>query len=225
MPQSRWFNFITAGFVATLIVSNLIAVKLIMFGSLGPLTAAEIIFPISYIFGDILTEVYGYRRARQVIWTGFFWNLFAVVAIWIGGLLPPATEFWAGQEAYEAIFGFAPRLLVASFIAYLFGEFLNSFVLAKMKVAMQGKNLWMRTIGSTVIGQGADSVIFVTIAFAGQIPVEALLQTMFLQWLFKSVYEAAVTPLTYLVVNSLKRSEGIDVYDRETNFNPLPIAD
>jgi queuosine precursor transporter len=223
MPQSRWFNFITAGFVATLIISNLIAVKLISLGSLI-LPAAVIIFPISYIFGDVLTEVYGYSRARQVIWTGFFWNLFAVAAIWLAGVLP-AAGFWQGQEAWNTIFGFAPRILAASFIAYLFGEFLNSFVLAKMKVAMDGKNLWMRTIGSTLVGQLADSAIFLAIAFGGTMPIDALGQLIVTQWLFKTVYEAVITPLTYLVVNGLKRAEGIDVYDRETNFNPLPLAE
>jgi hypothetical protein len=223
MPQSRWFSFIAAGFVATLIVSNLIAVKLF---ALGPLVlpAAVIIFPISYIFGDVLTEVYGYARARQVIWTGFFWNLFAVGAIWVGGLLP-AAPFWTDQAAYNTIFGFAPRLLAASFVAYLFGEFLNSFVLAKMKVASQGRHLWMRTIGSTLVGQLADSAIFLTLAFAGTMAPAQLGQLIVTQWLFKSVYEAAITPVTYLVVNGLKRAEGIDVYDRETNFSPLPVGE
>ncbi len=223
MPQSRWFSFIAAGFVATLIVSNLIAVKLIAIGPLV-LPAAVIIFPISYIFGDVLTEVYGYARARQVIWTGFFWNLFAVAAIWVAGLLP-TPDFWTGQEAYDAIFGFAPRLLAASFIAYLFGEFLNSFVLAKMKVASQGRHLWMRTIGSTLVGQLADSAIFLTLAFAGTMPPAALGQLIVTQWLFKTVYEAVITPITYVVVNGLKRAEGIDVYDRETRFNPLPVGE
>jgi queuosine precursor transporter len=220
-PSYKWFPFVTAGFVTALIISNLIAVKIVTFGSLF-LPAAVIIFPISYIFGDVLTEVYGFARARQVIWMGFFWNLFAVAAIWIGGLLPPAP-FWEGQDAYSAIFGFAPRVLGASFVAYLFGEFLNSFVLAKLKVATEGKHLWLRTIASTLIGQLADSAIFLTLAFVGT-PVFSL-QLIVTQWLFKSVYEALATPLTYVVVNALKRAEGIDVYDRATNFNPLPIAE
>lgn len=177
----RWLPFVTAGFVTALIVSNLIAVKLALIGPFL-LPAAVIVFPISYIFGDVLTEVYGYSKARQVIWTGFIWNLFAVIAISLGGLLTPAPIWNAGsltspeasQQAYDAIFGFAPRVLGASFVAYLFGEFLNSFVLAKMKIMTAGKHLWARTIGSTLIGELADSAIFLTLAFAGLMPVPVL---------------------------------------------------
>jgi len=230
MRAYRYYSLVTAVFVTCLIISNIIAVKL---AAIGPwfLPAAVIIFPISYIFGDVLTEVYGYARARQVIWIGFGCNLLAVLAIWIGGLLP-AAPFWnanvydspaAAQQAYDAILGFTPRLLVASFVAYLVGEFLNSFVIAKLKIATNGRQLWLRTITSTLVGQLADSGIFIVVAFVGVIPGAALGQLVVTQWLFKSAYEALATPLTYVVVNFLKRAENEDYYDRETNFNPMRL--
>jgi queuosine precursor transporter len=224
----RWFSLVMAVFITTLIVSNIIAVKLVQIGGLF-LPAAVILFPIAYIFGDILTEVYGYARARQVIWTGFFCNLLAVIAFWIAGLLPPAPFWTAGtfttpasaQQAYSAIFGLTPRLLAASFVAYLFGEFLNSFVLAKLKVRTQGRLLWLRTISSTIVGQAADSSIFISIAFLGIIPVNSLGTAILSQWAFKVGYEILATPLTYLVVGWLKRVESEDYYDRQTDFNPV----
>ena len=220
---SSYFVVVVAVFVVCLIVANIIAVKLVtVFGLTVP--AAVIIFPISYIFGDVLTEVYGYRRARQVIWLGFFCNLLAVVAIWLGQLLP-AASFWDGQAAYEKILGYTPRLLGASFVAYIAGEFANSYVLAKMKIATQGRWLWTRTIGSTLIGEGLDSVIFITLAFVGTIPTGGLVSAVITQWLFKSAYETLATPLTYAVVAFLKRKEGVDVYDYQTRFNPLLIRD
>jgi len=220
---SQWFTLITAIFITCLITANITAVKLVgVFGLVLP--AAIIIFPISYIFGDVLTEVYGYRQARRVIWLGFFCNLIAVVAIWVGQVMP-AASFWDGQAAYERILGYTPRLLVASFLAYLVGEFANSFVLAKMKIATNGRWLWTRTIGSTLVGQGLDSLVFITLAFVGTIPSAGLATAIVTQWLAKSVDEAAVTPLTYGVVNFLKRQEGLDVYDYETRFNPLLIAE
>jgi uncharacterized integral membrane protein (TIGR00697 family) len=175
---------------------------------------------VSYIFGDILTEVYGYRQARRVIWLGFLCNLIAVIAIWLGQVLPPAS-FWSGQAAYERILGYTPRLLLASFLAYLLGEFANAFVMAKMKIATKGRWLWSRTIGSTLIGEGLDSLVFMTIAFVGEIPATELASAIVTQWLAKSIYEACVTPLTYAAVNFLKRREGLDVYDYDTRFNPL----
>jgi uncharacterized integral membrane protein (TIGR00697 family) len=220
---SIWFVVVTAVFVTSLITANIIAVKLVgVAGLVFP--AAVIIFPVSYIFGDVLTEVYGYRLARQVIWLGFLCNLLAVIAIWLGQVLPSAS-FWQGQAAYEQILGFTPRLLAASFIAYLAGEFANSIVLAKMKVATQGRWLWTRTIGSTLVGEGLDSLVFISAAFWGTIPASSLLSAILTQWLMKSAYEALVTPLTYLVVNFLKRQEGLDVYDRDTQFNPLRLVD
>ena len=224
----RYFPLVTALFVTTLVISNIIAVKVAAIGGLF-LPAAVILFPIAYIFGDVLTEVYGYARARQVIWTGFFCNLVAVIAIWIAGLLP-AAPFWSAgsfttpdsaQQAYQAILGFTPRLLVASFIAYLIGEFLNSFVLAKLKVRTAGRFLWLRTITSTIVGEGADSLVFLTIAFYGIFPPGNLATAILSQWLFKVAYEVLATPLTYGVVRWLKRAEGEDYFDRGTNFNPV----
>ncbi|MFX0195361.1 MAG: queuosine precursor transporter [Candidatus Hodarchaeota archaeon] len=221
--SSFWFVLVVAIFITCLITANIIAVKLIsVYGMLLP--AAIIIFPISYIVGDVLTEVYGYRQARRVIWLGFFCNLILVVAIWIGQILP-AASFWDGQTAYERILGYTPRLLVASFLAYLVGEFSNSFVLAKMKIATHGRWLWTRTIGSTLVGQGLDSLVFITLAFVGTIPLGALGVAIVPQWLVKSAYEAAATPFTYLVVNFLKRREGLDVYDYDTRFNPLGLSE
>jgi queuosine precursor transporter len=218
---SQWFVIVVAVFVTCLITANITAVKLVnVFGLILP--AGVIVFPISYIAGDVLTEVYGFRRARQVIWLGFLCNLIAVLAIWLGGVMP-AAPFWDGQGAYERILGYTPRLLAASFLAYLVGEFANSIVLAKMKVATNGRWLWSRTIGSTLVGQGLDSLVFVFVAFIGTIPFAGLIAAIIAQWLFKSIYEAAATPLTYLVVNGLKRHEGVDVYDRDTDFNPLPV--
>ena len=216
------FVVVVALFVTTLITANITAVKLVgLFGLVLP--AAVIVFPVSYICGDVLTEVYGYRVARRVIWLGFLCNLIAVIAIYIGGILPAAPVFEA-QEAYERILGYAPRLLAASFLAYLVGEFANAFVLARMKVATNGRFLWSRTIGSTLVGQGLDSLVFIILAFAGTIPASAMFAAVVTQWLVKSAYEALATPLTYLVVNRLKRAESLDVYDRDTDFNPLLIG-
>lgn len=222
----RWFHVVSAVFVTTLIVSNIIAVKLITFAGLV-LPAGVILFPVAYIIGDILTEVYGFARARQVIWTGFFCNLLAVAAIWIAGRLTP-PPFWAigvfdspetAQQAYQAILGFTPRLLLASFLAYLVGEFLNSIVLAKLKVRTEGRYLWLRTVSSTIVGQGADSLVFITIAFWGIFPAFAIGGAILSQWLFKVLFEALATPFTYMIVNALKRSEGVDVYDQDTKFS------
>ena len=219
--HSPYFLLVAALFVTTLLTSNILAVKLVdLFGLVLP--AAVIVFPVSYIIGDVLTEVYGYNYARRVIWLGFLCNAVAVLAIWGAGLLPPAA-FWDGQAAYERILGYSPRLLVASFLAYLVGEFANSFVLAKMKVATRGRWLWMRTIASTVVGQGLDSLVFITLAFAGTIPLRVLLSTAAAQWLVKSCFEAVATPFTYMVVTFLKREEGADVFDYTTDFNPFSL--
>jgi len=220
---SFYFLILVAVFITCLITANIIAVKLMdLFGFALP--AAIIIFPISYIVGDVLTEVYGYRKARKVIWLGFACNFITVMAIWLGNILPPIS-FWGGQDAYERILGYTPRLLFASFLAYLAGEFSNSFILAKLKIATKGRWLWLRTIGSTIIGQGLDSAIFISIAFAGTIPLSALISSIVIQWLVKSSYEAIVTPLTYIIVGFLKKKEGMDTFDYETRFNPLLFTD
>ncbi len=221
MTYSYRFIVISAIFVTCLITANIIAVKLVSVGGLV-VPAAVIIFPISYIFGDVLTEVYGYSATRRVIWLGFACNLLAVAAIWSAQVLPGAS-FWEAQSAYERILGYTPRLLAASFLAYLAGEFANSMVLAKMKVATGGRWLWSRTMGSTLVGQGLDSLVFISLAFAGTIPTEGLAAAIVTQWLVKVAYEAAATPVTYIVVGHLKRQEHTDVYDRRTDFNPLAV--
>jgi uncharacterized integral membrane protein (TIGR00697 family) len=212
-----------ATFITCLITANITAVKLIVvFGLLMP--AGIIIFPISYICGDVLTEVYGYRQTRRVIWLGFLCNALTVGAIWVGQILPPAV-FWDGQSAYERILGYTPRVLASSFLAYLVGEFANAVILAKMKIATKGRWLWTRTIGSTLIGQGLDSLVFVILAFLGTIPLPHMLTAIMTQWLVKTAYEVVATPLTYTVVACLKRQEGVDVYDHETRFNPLLVRE
>ncbi len=217
MNVSHRLVIIAAVYVTCLITANIISVKVIGFGSVV-MPAAIIVFPLSYIFGDILTEVYGYRWARRIIWLGFTCNLIFVIFAFLGQLLP-AASFWTGQEAYESILGYAPRLLLASVCGYLVGEFVNSFIMARMKVATHGRWLWMRTIGSTVVGEGLDTALFIVIAYIG---TTSFLPLMILyHWLIKTGIEILATPLTYKTVNYLKRKEGTDVYDRDTNFNPF----
>ena len=208
---------ITAVFVTSLITANIIAVKVVSLGSLL-LPAAVFVFPLSYIFGDVLTEVYGYETTRRIIWLGFGCNLIFVLFAWVGQVLP-AADFWGDQAAYEAILGYAPRILLASFLGYLVGEFTNSFIMARMKVLTQGRWLWSRTIGSTVVGQGLDTVVFILVAFAGT-PVFAVVMILH-HWVAKIAIEVAATPLTYGIVGYLKKKEGIDTYDNGTNFNPF----
>jgi uncharacterized integral membrane protein (TIGR00697 family) len=221
MTVSHRFVVVAALFVTCLITANILIAKQISIGGVI-LPAAIIIFPLSYIIGDVLTEVYGYQQARRVIWLGFLCNAVAVLAIWIGKILPPAPVFEA-QSAYDRILGSTPRFLLASFIAYLAGEFTNSFVLAKMKILTKGRWLWTRTIGSTLVGQGVDTVVVLTIAFAGVLPLSVLGIMILSHWLVKTIYETVATPLTYGVVGYLKRKEGIDVYDYGIDFNPLRV--
>ncbi len=219
---SSRFLLIAVAFVTCLIVSNITAVKLINVGDFI-LPGAIIIFPITYIIGDVLTEVYGYAKARRVIWLGFLANIFAVATFAVVGVLP-AAGFWGAQEAYDTILGATPRILGASLIAYLVGEFANAYVLARLKVATEGRFLWLRTIGSTVVGQSLDSAIFIVIAFSGILPTSVLITTIVVQAVAKTAYEALATPLTYLVVGWLKRAEGIDTYDRDIRFNPFALT-
>ena len=219
MTYSYRFVAVTAFFVTSLLAANILIVKQIdVFGLTLP--AAIIIFPISYIFGDILTEVWGYRQARRVIWLGFFCNLLMVAAIWLAGILPASPVFDA-QASYDRILGSTPRFLIASFFAYLAGEFINSYVLARMKVMTGGKWLWTRTISSTIVGEGVDTVLVLFICFWGTLPLDVLLGMVLWHWLFKTLYESVATPLTYLVVNHLKKQEKMDYFDIGTNFNPL----
>lgn len=212
----------TALFVTCLLTANTTAAKLVSVGGVT-LTAGIVIFPISYILGDVLTEVWGYAAARRVIWLGFACNALMVAAVWAGGALPPAP-FWTGQAAYQEILGQTPRILAASFVAYLAGEFANSYVLARLKIATAGRWLWVRTIGSTIVGEGLDSALFVTLAFGGTVPSSALAGAVLGQWWVKTAYEAAATPLTYAVVGWLKSREQVDTFDYDTDFNPLHLS-
>lgn len=214
------FVAIAAFFVTALVVSNVIAVKLVeVSGRVFP--AGLVVFPLSYLLGDVLTEVYGFRAARAVIWLGFACNLMAVLAIQAAMALP-AAPFFGDDEAYDKILGTTWRLFLASFAAYLVGELVNSAVLARMKVATGGRFLWTRTIGSTIVGEGLDSAIFVTLAFAGT--GTPLVDPILTTWAIKVAYETAATPLTYVLVNTLKRREGVDIFDRDTSFSPLPVG-
>ncbi len=219
VAESKFFTLIAAIFTTVLVVSNIIAVKVADFHG-HFLTSAVIFFPISYVISDILTEVYGYAAARRVLWTGFACNFLAVGAIAIAVRLAPAP-FFEQQEAFANILGFSSRLLAASFIAYLVGGFTNSFVLAKMKVWMNGKRLWMRTIGSTIVGETFDTTIFTVIAFGGIFAASELRGVIISETMFKIGFEILATPLTYLIIKYLKKKEGIDHYDKKTNFTPL----
>lgn len=220
LPKVSFLFVALAGiFITCLLAANIIAVKLIApFGLLVP--AGTVVFPLAYLFGDVLTEVYGYAATRLVIWLGFFCNLILVAAIWLAGIIP-AAPIWNEQAAYDTILGFTGRLLMASFVAYLAGEFLNALVLAKLKIKTKGRWLWLRAISSTLCGQGVDTLIFILIAFGGTLPVHLLVTAILVQWWLKVGYEVVATPLTYVVVNFLKKREGRDHYDIGTNFNPL----
>jgi uncharacterized integral membrane protein (TIGR00697 family) len=228
-PQPRYYEFVMVAFVVILVCSNLIGpakiaqaelpvIGLITFG------AGVLFFPISYVFGDILTEVYGYARSRRVIWAGFAALGFASFMAWVVVALPPAP-FWKNQAAYEIAFGNAWRVALASMFAYFCGEFVNSYVLAKMKVLTQGRHLWSRTIGSTIFGEAVDSMLFYPLAFYGTgiIPDEALPTVMLAQFAAKVGVEVLFTPVTYAVVGWLKRHEGVDHYDRDTQFTPFSL--
>jgi len=225
----RYYEFVMAAFVTVLICANLIGpakIAQLDLPLLGVVTfgAGVLFFPISYVFGDILTEVYGYARARRVIWAGFAGLGFASFMATVVVALPPAP-FWAHQAAYEVAFGNTPRIVAASMIAYFCGEFVNSYVLAKMKIATRGRWLWTRTIGSTIAGEAVDSALFYPLAFygAGIIPDDKLPLVMAAQFVAKVGVEVVLTPVTYKVVNFLKRAEQVDHYDRDTDFNPFAM--
>lgn len=217
----RYFIYIAVAFVALLMISNTVATKIIQLGSFS-FAGAILIFPLSYIFGDILTEVYGYRSSRKIIWSGFAATLFMSLCYILVGYLP-ASPFWANQEAYETILGVVPRIVVGSLLAYFAGEFCNSYVLSKMKIWTKGRHLWARTIGSTVVGEGVDSVIFVLVAFFGVLPSPALFTIIVSGYVLKVAIEVVFTPITYFVVRKLKELEGIDVYDYGVNYNPFAV--
>jgi uncharacterized integral membrane protein (TIGR00697 family) len=219
LSYSYRFVFITALFITSLLASNILIVKQIeLFGLTLP--AAIVVFPLSYIFGDVLTEVYGYGQARRVIWLGFFCNLLLIISIWLVGILPSASVFDA-QAAYERILGSTPRFLLASFTAYLAGEFVNSYIMARMKMLTRGKWLWTRTITSTIAGESVDTAIVLIVGFWGVLPPAIIFNMIFWHWLLKTCYEVLATPLTYILVGYLKKAEKLDTYDYGTNFNPL----
>lgn len=217
---STMFMVIAVVYVTCLLLSNLIAGK--MWAVTGSITlpAAVILFPITYIFGDIFTEVYGFRQARTVIWLGFACSFFAV-AIYLITIALPHPGFWENQEAFATVMGTTPRVAAASFIGYLFGEFSNSMVLSKLKVATKGKKLWARTILSTLVGEGFDSVIFITVSFWGTMDNKTIFQMILFQYLFKVGYEIIFTPATYAIVNKLKKVEGVDTYDYDIKYNVI----
>lgn len=225
----RYFDFVMAAFVTILLLSNIIGAAKPTFvtinGEQWVYGAGILFFPLGYVIGDILTEVYGYARARRVIWAGFGAMLFMAFMSWVVVSLPPA-DGWDGQAAYESVFGQVPRIVAASIIAFWAGEFVNSYVMARMKVWTAGKKLWTRTIGSTVVGQGVDSLIFYPLAFWGTEgwSTEQIITVMITNWLLKVLWEAVLTPVTYLVVGWLKRREGVDIYDEATNFTPFSTS-
>jgi hypothetical protein len=221
----RYFDLVLAAFVTILLLSNVLGagkVATMTLPLLGewPFGAGILFFPVSYVIGDILTEVYGYARARRCIWAGFAALLFMAGMSWVVVALPPAPN-WTGQGAYEAVFGQVPRIVVASIVAFWAGEFANSYVLARMKVWTSGQHLWSRTIGSTVVGQAIDSLIFYPLAFWGVWDSDTLLVVLLTQWALKVGWEVLLTPVTYALVGFLKRREGIDVYDTDTDFTPF----
>jgi len=224
----RYFDFVMAAFVAILLLSNVIGagkIASIDIPGVGawPFGAGILFFPLSYVIGDVLTEVYGFARARRCIWAGFAALIFMAFMSWVVVKLP-ADAGWHGQEAYEQVFGQVPRIVFASIVAFWAGEFVNSLVLAKMKLWTNGKHLWTRTIGSTVAGQGVDSAFFYPLAFFGLLDAPTLLKVMLTQWVLKVSWEALLTPVTYAVIGFLKRREGFDVYDEKTEFTPFSVG-
>jgi len=223
----RYFDFVMVAFVTILLLSNVIGagkvaqVNLPLIGD-WPFGAGILFFPISYVIGDVLTEVYGYARARRCIWAGTTALLFMAFMSTVVVALPPAPD-WTGQQAYEQVFGQVPRIVLASILAFWAGEFANSLVLAKMKIWTKGRYLWTRTIGSTVVGQGVDSLIFYPLAFWGAVgwTNDLVIKVLITQWILKVSWEVLLTPVTYVVVGFLKRREGVDVYDEHTDFTPF----
>lgn len=222
--QFRYYDFVMAAFVVILLLSNIIGAAkpaaLTLNGEQWIFGAGILFFPLGYVIGDVLTEVYGYSRARRVIWVGFAALLFMAFMSWVVVALPPAPG-WPGQAAYESVFGQVWRIVFASITAFWAGEFINSYVMARMKIWTGGKHLWSRTIGSTVVGQGIDSIIFYPLAFGGIWSNEQVFSVMITNWLLKVGWEVVLTPVTYGVVGWLKRKEGVDIFDEGTNFSPF----
>lgn len=216
---SNIFGVISTIFAVCLLLSNLIAGKIVQIANMT-LPAAVILFPITYIFGDIFTEVYGFKKSKMIIWTGFACNAFAVT-IYIITIRLPHPDFWTGQEAFSIVLGTTPRVLVASLFGYLVGQFTNSIILSKLKVKMNGRKLWIRTISSTVVGEALDTVVFILVSFFGTMENAVLVQMMLFQYLWKVCYETVLTPVTYVVVKWLKSKEGIDAFDYNIKYHIL----
>lgn len=217
----KYLDVITVFFVAFLLISNVVASKILMLGPLA-IDGGGLLFPLTYIFGDILTEVYGYKKTRKAIWLGLGANLLMAAVFMIVGAMPPASD-WPNQDAYMAILGLSSRIVVASVTAYFVGEFINSFILAKMKILTKGKFLWSRTIGSTIFGEAFDTAIFMVIAFWGVLPWDLFVLVGISGYLLKVAVEVLFTPFTYLIVNFLKKKESEDYYDYKTDFNPFAV--
>ena len=215
----KYYDLCLSFFVVVLLISNLVAPKICQFGPFT-LSGAQLLFPLTYIFGDIFTEVYGYAGSRRAIWHGFLAQTLLTVLAMIIVTLPPAPG-WGNHAAFETVFGFLPRLVVASLIAFWCGEFANSFVMAKMKIITKGEKLWARTIASTAAGQLVDTILMMVIGFGGTMSWDVIYNLIWSGYLVKVAYEALATPLTYLVVNTLKKAEGVDIYDTDTDFNPV----
>lgn len=222
MKNYRYYDLILALFAACLLISNLSATKLIAFGPIIT-DGGAILFPLVYIFGDVLTEVYGYKYARRAIWTGFVVMLLAVFSFTVVRYMPPAADYH-DQAAFEAVLGFFPRIVLASLLAYLVGEFLNAYVLAKLKVKTKGEKLWLRLIGSTFVGQMADTLVFAFVAFGGILTGMDMLIFIAVGWGFKTGAEVLLLPITYRVINFLKKHEKVDTYDKKTDFTPAKIS-
>ena len=223
VAQFRHFDIVMAAFVAILLLSNIIGAAKLSTVAGFTFGAGILFFPVSYVLGDVLTEVYGFARARRCIWVGFAALLFMAFMSWVVVSLPPAAS-WTGQEAYESVFGQVPRIVLASIIAFWAGEFVNSFVLAKMKIWTRGEKLWSRTIGSTIFGQAVDSALFYPIAFLGTWETRDVLLVMVTNWGLKVLWEVLLTPVTYAVVGWLKRREGVDIFDDGTDFTPFKVG-
>ena len=225
-PRFKYYDLMMAAFVVVLICSNIIGpaklATIDIFGESFIYGAGVLFFPLSYVFGDVLTEVYGYARTRKVIWVGFCGVFFASIMSFIIVELPPAPG-WEGQEAYALIFGQVPRIVLASLVAFFTGEMINAYVMARMKIWTKGKHLWSRTIGSTVVGQGMDSLIFYPIAFYGIWDNDIILTVMVSNFLIKVLWEAILTPVTYKLVAILKKAEGVEIFDNNTDFSPFKI--
>lgn len=217
----KYIDIILVSFVSMLLISNLAATKLISFGSIIT-DGGAVLFPLIYIFNDVITEVYGYKYARRAIWLGFLMMILAVLAFTLVRYLPSAP-YYTSQDAYVKVLGFFPRIVLASLCAYLIGSFVSSIILAKMKVITKGKKLWARLVGSTIIGEFLDTLVFGVVAFAGILTLSDLVKFIMIGWIFKTMVEVLLLPVTYRVINYIKKSENVDFYDKKTDFNPVHL--